>query len=192
MKLSEALAALVRVLDDQHVQFAVVGGLAASARGEARFTRDVDVAVAVSSDSEAEQIVHALVRRGYQLVATVEHDAMHRLATARLRGLDGVVCDLIFSTSGIEQEIVAAAEPLQLLAHLNVPTATTEALLAMKVLSATSQRPRDLGDIQALILVNPDFDQALVETWLALIVRRGYGREQDLLKKWQDLRASLQ
>jgi hypothetical protein len=39
-------------------RFALVGGLAVSVRAEVRFTRDVDLAVAVSSDAEAESLVH--------------------------------------------------------------------------------------------------------------------------------------
>ena len=43
---------------------AIVGGLAVSARTEPRFTRDVVVAVAVRSDSEAEALTHALQQDG--------------------------------------------------------------------------------------------------------------------------------
>ena len=45
------------VLDDLATQrLALVGGLAVSARAEPRFTRDVDLAVAVVSDDEAERL----------------------------------------------------------------------------------------------------------------------------------------
>jgi hypothetical protein len=90
----------------------VVGGLAASARGEARFTRDIDVVIAVSSDDEAETVVFQLTQHGYRVLATVEQDATQRLATARLEHRSGIVCDLIFATCGIEREIVDGAEPL--------------------------------------------------------------------------------
>jgi hypothetical protein len=41
-------------------KFAVVGGLAVSARAEPRMTRDADLALAVNSDWEAEQVIFAL------------------------------------------------------------------------------------------------------------------------------------
>ncbi len=44
--------------------FAVVGGLAVSVHGEARTTRDVDVAVACSDDDDAESLVFSLQARG--------------------------------------------------------------------------------------------------------------------------------
>ena len=46
--------------------FALVGGLAVSARTEPRFTRDVDLAVAVASDTEAEALIHRLRTAGYR------------------------------------------------------------------------------------------------------------------------------
>lgn len=52
--------------------WAVIGGFAVGARAEPRFTRDVDVAVAVTGDTEAEQLVHRLQVRGYVVGAVLE------------------------------------------------------------------------------------------------------------------------
>ena len=54
--LADALRLIVTELRANGVGFALVGGLAVSVRTEPRFTRDVDVAVAVGSDSEAESL----------------------------------------------------------------------------------------------------------------------------------------
>ena len=97
MKLAEALRDLVTHLNEDGVEFAVVGGLAASAHGEARFTRDVDIAVSIVDDAQAEALLFGLSSRGYVVVTTVEQDAAERLATARLRHRNGVVCDLAFA-----------------------------------------------------------------------------------------------
>jgi Nucleotidyl transferase AbiEii toxin, Type IV TA system len=191
LKLAEALLSLVQRLEGHGVRFAVVGGLAASARGEARFTRDVDVATAVDTDEDAEAVVFSLQQAGYLLLATVEQDAAKRLATARLRNPQGIVCDLIFATSGIEREVVESAEPLELFEHVLVPTATAEALLAMKTLSASAKRARDLEDIRAILLENPSFDEARVKELLGTIERRGYARGQRLLEKWHKIRADF-
>jgi hypothetical protein len=50
-------------------RWAVIGGLAVAFRAEPRFTKDVDVAVAVADDSEAEDIVNRLQVRGCALAA---------------------------------------------------------------------------------------------------------------------------
>jgi hypothetical protein len=125
---------------------------------------------------------------GYTVLATVEHEVARRLATARLRDPEGVICDLVFSTSGIEREVVDSAEPLEVLPSVLVPTAAAEALLAMKVLSATSQRPQDLGDIHAILSAEQPLDATAVVKLLGLIEQRGYARGQSLLTKWERLR----
>ena len=191
MKLAETLADIADRLSAAGARFAVVGGLAASARGEARFTRDIDIVVAVSTDEEAESVVFQLKNQGYGVLATVEQEATHRLATARLQHPSGVVCDLIFATSGIEAEIVGSAEELELFDARLIPTASAEALVAMKVLSATDQRPRDLGDISAILRANPNLDQGRVLQLLEATMNRGFARGQDLVQKWSELRARL-
>jgi hypothetical protein len=191
MKLAAALAALGRELQDRGMPFALVGGIAASARGEARFTRDIDVAVVVNSDGEAEELLFWLRGRGYVAVATVEHQLPKRLATARLRDPSGVVCDVLFASSGIEREIVDTAEVTEVFPDCSVPTARVEALLAMKVLASTSERPRDAGDIRAMILANPQFDEERLKAYLVLVEQRGYASGQRLLPKWRKLRKQL-
>jgi len=151
----------------------------------------VDVAVDVDTDTEAEAVVFGLKESGYALLATVEQERTHRLATARLRDRDGIVCDLVFATCGIEREIIDSAEPLELFENIIVPTAPAEALLAMKTLSASSKRPRDLEDIRAITRESPMFDEALVQALLLKIEGRGYGRGENLLEKWQRLRRDL-
>jgi Nucleotidyl transferase AbiEii toxin, Type IV TA system len=105
-------AALRRIsadLERNQQKWALVGGFAVSARAEPRFTRDVDVAVAVSDDQEAESLVRSLMAVGYRLLASVEQDAVGRLATVRLihvssGGEQGVLVDVLFASSGIEPE----------------------------------------------------------------------------------------
>jgi hypothetical protein len=74
-------------------RFAVVGGLAVSARAEPRMTRDADFAIAVHNDQEAERIVRAMTVRGYTVVA-VKQDATGRMSTVRLASEGSVVARL--------------------------------------------------------------------------------------------------
>ena len=55
---TEAAARASAELTELGARFALVGGLAVSAWGEPRYTRDVDLAVAVERDDEAEQLVN--------------------------------------------------------------------------------------------------------------------------------------
>jgi hypothetical protein len=58
-KLERALAAAADDIAAERKRFALVGGLAVSVRAEVRFTRDVDLAVAVENDAEAESLVYS-------------------------------------------------------------------------------------------------------------------------------------
>lgn len=191
MKLASTLVDLAGALDELGVGFAVVGGLGASARGEVRFTRDIDLAVAVVDDAQAEQVIYRLQKSGYTVLATVEQRVVGRLATARLRSPQGVTCDLIFATCGIELEIVSGAERIEVFSGAPLPTASAEALVAMKILSAAPHRPRDAEDVRAIVRETSAFDEALLERYLGLIETRGFARGQALIEKWTKLRAEL-
>lgn len=65
IRLHRALVELSSDLDDLGTRWALVGGLALAAHVEARTTRDLDVAVSVESDREAEKLVRSLRSKGY-------------------------------------------------------------------------------------------------------------------------------
>jgi hypothetical protein len=102
-------------------KFAVVGGLAVSARAEPRMTRDADLAIAVRDDREAEQIIHAMQERGYSVLAAVEQDAAGRLATVRLVKDASAITDLLFASCGIETEIVERSTRVSVVLGLVLP-----------------------------------------------------------------------
>jgi Nucleotidyl transferase AbiEii toxin, Type IV TA system len=141
-----ALRHIAADLDSRRQRWALVGGFAVSVRAEPRFTRDVDVVVAVPDDGAAESLVHSLTS-GYRVVASVEQDTTGRLATVRLtrpvvRTSQEMVVDVLFASSGIEPEIAASAEPIEVLADLTVPVASTGHLIAVKLLRETTRRDR--------------------------------------------------
>ena len=161
-----------------------MGGLAVSARTEPRFTRDIDLVIAVRDDRDAERAVHALQQRGYQVHALVEQEAAGRLATARLApkgDAAGVVLDILFASSGIESEIVEAADPLEILPGLRVPVACVAHLIALKLLSRDDRtRPQDRVDLAQLLRVATPADIDLARAAVALIHARGFQRDRNL------------
>jgi predicted nucleotidyltransferase len=180
--------ALLRALKDLgHLDraFAIVGGLAVSARCEPRLTRDVDIAMAVSDDRDAEEIVFRLQGLGYRVVTTLEQDVTGRLATVRLQGSEvedaGALLDLLFASSGIEPEVATQAELLEILPGLNVPVARLGHLIALKILARDDRlRPQDAMDLRALLQDSGEADLALARESLALIQARGFDRGRDL------------
>lgn len=180
----EALLCALDDLGGLNHAFAIVGGLAVSARCEPRLTRDVDIAMAVSDDRDAE-IVLRLQSRGYRVVTTLEQDLTHRLATVRLQGSEvedaGALLDLLFASSGIEPEVATQAELLELLPGISAPVARLGHLIALKVLARDDRlRPQDAMDLRSLLQDCSEPDLSLARESLALIHARGFDRGRDL------------
>jgi predicted nucleotidyltransferase len=183
-RLHGVLRALSGDLSASGSPFALAGGLAVSARTEPRFTRDIDVAISVASDREAENLVRLLVARGYRIHSLVEQEAAGRLATARLLppGGQDLFVGLLFASSGIEPEIIQAAEPLEVIEGLTVRVASLAHLIAMKVLARDDEkRPQDRVDLLALLRVAGERDLQSAREALELIRSRGFHRGKDLL-----------
>jgi hypothetical protein len=188
-KLVQTLRALLDVFPTDRT-FAVVGGLAVSARTEPRFTRDLDLAIAVENDAEAESVVFGLQGGGFTVVATIEHATMHRLATVRLRQHPRApFVDLLFASCGVEPEIASAASPLQLLG-VTVPVATVGHLIAMKLISRDpKRRPRDQQDLVELARVADVLEWRRAEASVVLIQQRGFSRGRDLVAGLAEIRS---
>ncbi len=194
ISLDAILRRLVADLETVGLRWALVGGLAVSARAEPRTTRDVDVAVAAKDDLDAEQAVLALRQGGYSDAGQmIEQQATGRLATMRMVSplqAEGVaVVDLIFASTGIEPEIVAAATPVEVLPGATIPVATLAHLLAMKVLAG---RLQDVADFSSLFRHASAKDLIDARAALALIRERRTHRQKDLAGDFERLCAAAQ
>ncbi len=193
--LHQLLTAAARTLHDTDTRFAVVGGMAVVARTQARFTADADLAIAVTDDQQAEAVARLFTTQGYVVATELDNTRTHRLATLRLRpprfpGLDVPderlpLLDLLFATSGIEPETVAAAEDLRFTSGLVLPTARIPHLIAMKCLSESDDRLQDRIDLQNLTAEATAADLHEVPPLLDLITERTYAGDKDLHAVYQ-------
>ena len=134
--------------------------------------------MAVAGDPEAEDVGHRRGGRGYRPVGLLEQEYVERMSGVRLeRGGSDVVMDLLFASSGIESEVVAAATRLKVLPQLTAPVATTGHLIALKVLAGRNQ---DLTDLEALLPAASAADLDVARSAVRLIRARGFNREQDV------------
>jgi len=195
-KLLDSLRTALGDLQAVGARVAVVGGLAVSVRTEPRTTRDADFAVSVTDDAEAESLVGSLRRSGYEVAAGIEQVETGRLASVRLwppgdRRRVAIV-DLLFASSGIEPEIVDAAEPLEILEGVVAPVATTGHLIALKLLARDDlSRPQDRADLVALLRVATAHDRETAREAAAVIAARGFARGRDLARALDDLLREL-
>ena len=155
--LEAALRQIHTDLTEAQVSFALVGGLAVSARAEPRFTRDADLAVVLASDAEAEALIHSLRARGYGIEAIVEQGAVGRLATVRLTrssNLQAPVVDLLFASSGIEREVVGDASRILARAQAEVVRLDRRVQEASEALAAgdTAATPMNIAQVLVVAL----------------------------------------
>ena len=139
----------------------------------------------MANDYAAESLVRRLLTQQYRLLASVEQDAVGRLATVRLGTTAdtaaNVVVDLLFASCGIEPEIAEAAEEIEILPGLVAPVAKTAHLIAMKLLARDDdRRPQDRSDLRALIEAASDKDIEDARKAIELITLRGFHRDRDL------------
>lgn len=190
-RLLSVLQRTAEALDGRGQLWALVGGLAVSVRSEPRFTRDIDVAVAVTDDAGAEALVSSMVASGFRLRLSLEHEALRRLATVRLsppgEPEEGIVVDLLFASAGIESEICREADPLVLAPGLTVPVAQAGHLVAMKLLALAPDRPQDAIDLRALVGILTETDRTRARAAAARIEELGANRSKPLrdeLERW--------
>lgn len=191
-RLEAALLRLDNDLRECGVDWALVGGLAVSARSEPRFTRDIDAVVAAPDDAAAEALIRRLLAAGYRVVATLEQEAKGRLATVRLsppgESAPGLVLDLLFASSGVEAEIAAESERFEIAEGLTLPVARVDALIALKVLSRDdAERPQDLVDLRALLRIAAPGDVDGARRLLRAIESRSFARGRQLIRELERL-----
>jgi hypothetical protein len=166
-------------LEALEARFAVVGGIAIGARIEPRTTKDIDFAIAVEDDAEAEAFVFALRRRGFVVDSLFQRDD-GRIGTVRTwhPRAPGILIDFLCATSRIEPEIVAASTPEPIRLDRRAPVATEPHLLAMKIKAG---RKKDAADIESLIQRASQASLKRAEHALRLMQSRGADPKRDLV-----------
>ena len=179
-RLQKALIRLDTDLRALGLRWALVGGFAVMLRVEARSTRDLDIVLAVTGDRQIDDAVRGLRMRGYK-----DHPTKPMLfrKDGRLFGVRLVsppldadddtlaIVDVLTGCSGIEREVVEAAEIREALPKFFIPVARPGHLVALKVLAG---RPQDLEDVRVLLRGMGDVDLRLARESLVLIERRGF------------------
>lgn len=186
-ELENSIKEVITWLNSQKIGYALVGGLAVSFRTVERFTKDIDIIIAVSDDLQAEKVVREISSLGYRVKTLLEQTKHGKIATVRLikDGAYGVVfVDLLFASSGIEQEVVISSDKIEVFPDFHLNVASLSALLALKILSVDpDNRPQDIIDIKNLLKEADENEINETIALLNLIEQRGYNRKKDLLKE---------
>lgn len=150
--LQATLADAIDFLTDEKVSYALIGGLAASLRGEPRVTADVDLVIGTSVDG-ALRLLKSIEKSAFEpLFSGVEEVVSQAFILPLLHRTTAVKVDLSIGLSGFEQQLIQRATPVDL-AGQAVRLATAEDLLVMKLLAG---RPRDQQDAVGIVAVQGD------------------------------------
>ena len=142
---------------------------------------------------EAEKMIFELTQLGWVIArGPLEQEATGRMAGIRLAApphLDAsAAVDLLFASSGIENEVVGMAQRLEVVKGMGtLPVARTGHLIALKVLAESPEREHDREDAQKLLLDASADERELARSALDRIERRGYHRGKDLKRVLADV-----
>lgn len=147
-----ALTDLTQLLSESDISYAVIGGLAVSARGRVRVTEDVDVVVACDWD-DATALLERV--RTQDRTASAFQEASNESETILAQGLllplvhrrSKVPVDIAIGLSEFERSVVARGEVADV-AGLSLPVVSLGDLLIMKVVAG---RARDVEDAESLV-----------------------------------------
>lgn len=166
---AEPLAPLLTALGDltawlkaAQVSGVIIGGVAASLLGRPRVTRDID-ALVVLDETDWARFLAAGKQFGF---VPRRPDAIDFARQARVllvqHAPSGIDVDIVFGALPFEEEAVANAISVDV-AGIRLSLPTPEDLVIMK---AVAHRPRDLGDIEAVLDTHPELDAQRVRRWV--------------------------
>jgi len=172
---------VVSLLEQEGVRYVLIGGLAASLRGQPRVTADVDLVIGADV-ARALRLISSLATSKFEpFVPDFEEVVKRSFILPSRHRYTGVKVDMALGLSGFEQQLIDRAEKMAI-AGQSVPVATAEDLLLMKVLAG---RPRDDQDVHGIIAARG----ATMDWEYCRHVARDLGAalSQDLLSRIQDL-----
>ena len=143
LDLFDELKALIRALDANAVDHAVIGALAVAIHGAPRATTDIDLLI---DEANLERGLAVARDLGFTEATPMKfRDGTEMRRASKIRGGETLTLDLMLVTESLQ----AAWESRQRLETEFGPltVVTREALIAMKVAAG---RPRDLGDVASL------------------------------------------
>lgn len=143
--LEEALLKVAAALDDAHVPYAVIGGVAFGLWGEPRYTADVDFVVGLNATNSPDAI-KALGAR-FPLITPEARERLASGAHIQLAAAKGVTADLIPAAFPLYADVLNRAQRHEI--HgVAVSFCSPEDLILLKVVS---ERPKDREDVRVVL-----------------------------------------
>ena len=166
-RLELALAALASALNENHLPWMVIGGIAVIARGVRRLTTDIDAAVRGDA-IDATSLLRVLARkRIVPRIPDADQFARESLVLLLRHATTEVDFDVSLAWTEFEQEAIEHASTASF-GSVKAPMARPEDLVVFKAIAG---RPKDLEDTTALLVLYPSIDRARVRERVKQLAR---------------------
>jgi predicted nucleotidyltransferase len=159
----DLLEKTARGLNEKNIPYMVIGGQALLLYGEPRLTKDIDITLGIGLEglAEVKALVSALEFK--PLVSDPEGFVKETMVFPVAEEKSGIRIDFIFSFSLYEKQAIERAREIRL-GQTMVRFASLEDVVIYKMLAG---RPRDIEDIESILLKNPIYDAPYLNKWLS-------------------------
>jgi predicted nucleotidyltransferase len=166
------LRSVVRLLEDEGVAYAIIGGHAVNAWLEPRFTADIDITV-LAPRERLQRLTSALEREGFSIERQYGAELPSGPDFVRfVTSNRSVVLEFQVAKTDLQRNVIARARD-----HRGARVATVEDLIVLKLIAFRSKDQVDLNGLARLPLI----DWAYVEE---------HCREWDVLDRLKQLRGA--
>lgn len=145
IELSPTFAAFLKCLNDQKVEYLLIGGYAVILHGYKRTTHDMDVWIAVNH-TNPQKIIRALDAYGFDVDGMDEKIFTEERSIVRF-GDEPLMIEVVTTIGGVEFDDCYKRAEIAYLAGIEVPLMS---LKDLRINKAASGRPKDLIDLEHL------------------------------------------
>lgn len=150
----ELIERIAMSLDKEGIPYMIIGGQAVLYYGEPRFTKDIDITLGIDVDALGICKTLASELNLTLLVNDVEDFVKKTMVLPLQDASTGVRIDFIFSHSQYERQAIQRAKSVKF-GGTSVKFASLEDVVIHKIIAG---RPRDIEDVNTILLKNPEYD----------------------------------
>ena len=156
------LRKIANELNKLRMPYIVIGGQAVLLYGEPRLTKDIDITLGVGIE-EVEKIMNAVQKLALRmLVDNPEEFVKKTMVLPVMDDKTGIRVDFIFSFSLYEKQAIERAVDVKF-GTTAVKFASLEDVVIHKIIAG---RGRDIEDVRAILLKNPNYNVRYIRGWL--------------------------
>ena len=156
------LVRIAAALVKHKIPYMVIGGQAVLLYGEPRATKDIDITLGIGIEDLGRVFDAAGAAKLRLLVARAEEFARRTMVVPARDDGSGIRVDFILSFSDFERQAIGRARRVRI-GRRAVRFARLEDLVIHKMIAG---RPRDIEDVESILLKNPAFDAGYIRSWL--------------------------